>query len=288
MKIRQNLHIHSSHSCDSACIPIANIIKEMESFGVEHYALTDHLHTAYNLPDIASARNDFLRCCPPENFHFGIEVSCVTAFECEEIARGNYTAWGDTPVFGLRYLEDFDGRMAIGITEDDVKKYGIELVVAGVHWPLGYPKERMEVIENYFQQHMFLIAHPLVDVLAHPWDSITLAAGDWYHFRDQEHIDRTIYRDIPKEYSDRMAQELIKYNKPAEINFPVVASRFAEERKFYLDMLTDWKEQGVKFTLGDDLHYMNFSKDQFIAIEQMLTDRGFTDEDFVLPFKKKN
>lgn len=33
---------------------------------------------------------------------------------------------------------------------------------------------------------------------------------------------------------------------------------------------------------------MNFSRDQFIAIEQMLTDRGFTDDDFVLPFKKKN
>ncbi len=286
MKIKQNLHIHSSHSCDSACISMPAIIKEMQEIGIEEYAVTDHLHTAYNLPDIVSAKRDYLRYCPPENFHFGVEVSCVTQHECDEIARGHYKAWGDIPVFGLRNIEEFDGRMAIGITGEDIEELGIELVVAGVHWPLGYPKTREEVIRNYFDQHMFLIEHPLVDVLAHPWDSVAMAAGDWYHFRDAAHIDHSVYNHIPRELNDRLAEALIRYRKPAEINLPVIASPLPAVRKFYLDLLTDWKTKGVKFTLGDDLHGAHFSKDLFIFAEQALTDRGFTEEDFILPFKR--
>ena len=77
MKLKTNFHIHSQHSCDSACAKILDIIKEMEEMGFEEYGLTDHLHTSYNLPDIISARRDFLASCPPEHFHFGIEVSVV-------------------------------------------------------------------------------------------------------------------------------------------------------------------------------------------------------------------
>ena len=77
MKIRQNLHIHSQHSCDSACATLADIQKEMLHCGMTELGLSDHLHTHYNLCDIQSARNDFLAYSRPEQYHFGIEVSSV-------------------------------------------------------------------------------------------------------------------------------------------------------------------------------------------------------------------
>ena len=67
MKLKSNFHIHSTHSCDSARATILNIIKEMSELGFEEFGLTDHFHTAYNLPDIVSARRDFLASRPPKN-----------------------------------------------------------------------------------------------------------------------------------------------------------------------------------------------------------------------------
>ena len=83
MKIRQNLHIHSHNSCDSACASLADIVSDMKKLGVEEFVLTDHLHTRFNLPDIAAARREFLELGPVPGFHFGIEVTCATQWECE-------------------------------------------------------------------------------------------------------------------------------------------------------------------------------------------------------------
>ena len=91
MKIRQNLHIHSRHSCDSACAQLDDIQKEMEAAGITEYGLSDHLHTHYNLCDIQGARNEFLCYDRPKNFHFGIEVSGISEWERDKIASGNYT-----------------------------------------------------------------------------------------------------------------------------------------------------------------------------------------------------
>ena len=52
MKIRQNLHIHSAHSCDSACATLNDIQKEMTDLGMSEFGISDHLHTQYNLCDI--------------------------------------------------------------------------------------------------------------------------------------------------------------------------------------------------------------------------------------------
>ena len=66
MKIRQNLHIHSHHSCDSACATIADIQQEMLKLGMIEFGLSDHLHTNYNLCDIQGAKKD-----RHENFGYG-------------------------------------------------------------------------------------------------------------------------------------------------------------------------------------------------------------------------
>ena len=105
MMIRQNLHIHSSHSCDSACATIKDIQREMLDYGMTEFGLSDHVHSAFNLCDIASSRNDFDVYATSPCFHFGIEATCMAKWECDAIAAGNYKRQGDDPVYGLRYAE---------------------------------------------------------------------------------------------------------------------------------------------------------------------------------------
>ena len=75
MKIRQNLHIHSLHSCDSACASINDIQKEMLDCGMTEFGISDHYHTSYNLCDLQSASNDFRSSKRPAEFHFGVELT---------------------------------------------------------------------------------------------------------------------------------------------------------------------------------------------------------------------
>ena len=286
MKIKQNFHIHSQRSCDSACAKILDIIAEMQEFGIEEYGLTDHLHTAYNLPDVVSSRRDYLASCPPANFHFGIEVSCMDQRECDRVAAGDYTAWGDEPVYGFRDMIDYTGKMASHYPEE-IQEIGIEYVVAVVHWPLTVAEDRDAIIRNYFEQQLFLLRHPAVNVLAHPWDSLDHAVGNWYKYRDQEHIDVTAFRFIPEEYNDALAQAFLEEGKAAEVNLAVIAGATPENREYLLTLFAGWKQQGVKFTIGDDLHKAHFSKELFEHAEQWLTEWGFTENDFVLPFQQK-
>ena len=76
--ITSDWHIHSHNSCDGACIPVARMLARAEEKGITDLGLTDHLHTPYNLPDIAASWEEFLRSSPSPNFHFGVEASCVS------------------------------------------------------------------------------------------------------------------------------------------------------------------------------------------------------------------
>ena len=286
MKILQDLHIHSHHSCDSAAATLPDIKSERDALGLQHYAVTDHLHTRYNISDIESCRHAFLGYNFPENYHFGIEVSCVGTRECERVAAGDFIASGDTPIYGFRdEPELFDGRISIDLTEEDIKKYGIEFVVAGIHWPLGVVSTPREAIDNYFMLEMFLASHPLVDVVAHPWDSISLAAGGWFQYRDKEHICWEVFKEIPQSYADRLGEEILKNGKLAEINMPCTLNVPDFVTLYMMKMYRSWKEMGVKFTIGSDQHAPHADAELFARMEKVLDEYGFTEDDFKLPFQ---
>jgi len=282
MKIRQNLHIHSHHSCDSACATLADIQKEMLHCGMTEFGLSDHLHTHYNLCDIQGARNDFLCAERPASFHFGIEVSSVSEWECSQIAAGNYERKGDDPVYGLRFADGPSGsKPCIGITKDEIEALGIEYVIGGVHWPLYSKPDRESATEDYFNQMMALVKNPLVTILAHPWDSLELAAGDWYHHRDTDHIDFDALLQIPQDLNDLLMNALLEYDKPAELNLAVMNSKRLPEacRKYYWNLFAQWREAGVKFTIGSDQHAAHAYEVLFSASELLLDCYGFHDTD---------
>ena len=282
MKIRQNLHIHSQHSCDSACATLADIQKEMLSCGIKEFGISDHLHTHYNLCDIQGAKNDFFCAERPASFHFGIEVSSVSQWECEQIAAGNYERKGDDPVYGLRFVDGPANSPAqIGITAEEIKELGIEYVIAGVHWPLYSIADREHAWDDYFNQMLAMVKNPLVTILAHPWDSVEHAAGGWFKSRDVKDIDYGAIAEIPQEYNDKLMNALLEYNKAAEINLGVLNSLRLPEvcRKKYWNMLAQWREAGVKFTIGTDQHAAHNDPAVLGASELLLDFYGFKDED---------
>ena len=285
LHIRQNLHIHTHHSCDSACALIRTVNDSMTRFGIDQFGISDHIHTQYNLCDIQSSRNDFLSFCPPPNFHFGVEASCMAKEECDRIARNDYHAWGDEPVYGFRGKDEpFHGEMSLGITAQNVKELGIEYVIGGVHWPLGNPQGRQNIIRHYFNQQKFLLEHPLVHILAHPWYSLELTAGDWYTYRDAAHIDRSIFAEIPQELNDRLGELALQNRKLIEINAACLFSDSPEYVDFLRKIYTRWKAMGVRFTFGSDTHSADFAPDLFTRAEAILGSWGLTENDFSLPF----
>lgn len=288
MKIRQNLHIHSAHSCDSACATLADIQKEMLQYGMTEFGISDHFHSQYNLCDLQGARNDFLAYERPPEFHFGVEISCMSKWECQRIAEGKYERIFDDPVYGLRYQkidEDADLSPCIDLTADDIRRLNIEYVIAGVHWPLDGNRDRDELIEDIYQQHLYLASEPLVDIIAHPWDALELFCvwKDWTGQTGKGRFNRavaddSVFNDL-KEKNEKLLELILKNRKLVELNLAVLSGpQSPEVLKAMWTFLAEWREAGVKFIIGSDQHAAHANPAQMRAMEQLLDCYGFKDE----------
>lgn len=276
MNISSDWHIHSRNSCDEANLTVADLIRETAELGVLDYGLTDHLHTPYNLPDIVSSREEYLACDPSERFHFGVEVSCVSQWEIDEIATGRY----DKPTYGLREGGPADGPLAIGITGEDVKNLGIEYVVGGAHWPIYVPRQREAIIRNLHRQNLFMATHPLVTIIAHPWwwcvsaqDKTTYAAELW--FDD--------FSVIPRSIHDEFAAAVLEHGKVVELNFMGVLFSPDYPKHYipqHLEFLAELKSRGIPLAMGSDCHTAHYYETDFETASNLLDQFGFTEEDF--------
>ncbi len=253
---------------------IADLVREAAARGVRDFGITDHLHTPYNLPDIARSRAEFLSVQPSPRFHFGIEVSCVSQWELDAIAGGRHP----NPVYGLRSGGPAGGALAIGLTAEDIRTYAIEYVVGGTHWPLYVPMERQAVIRDYHRQNMFLATHPLVDIVAHPW---------WWmgHWQDAEgnYPGEPWFDDfgvIPHSMHDEFAGAVLASGATVEINIhamllnPHYPQRFVPQ---YLEYLAELQARGVPLSIGSDCHTAHYEID-FERVGQLLERAGLRDD----------
>jgi histidinol phosphatase-like PHP family hydrolase len=268
-------HIHSIHSCDEASLPMADLPGQAAACGIADFGITDHLHTPYNLPDIAASRAAFLAANPPAHFHFGIEVSVVSQWELDEVATGKY----QSPTYGLRQGGPAGSALALALTEEDVCTYGIEFVVGGTHWPMYVPFEREAIIRDYHRQNMFLATHPLVTIIAHPW---------WWmgHWQDENGLYPSepwfdSFAAIPASMHDEFATATLVHGKVVEINIsamllnPQYPAHFAGQ---YLDYLAGLQARGVPLSIGSDCHDPQYTID-FARTEEMLATVGIHDQD---------
>lgn len=284
MKISSDWHIHSRNSCDAACMVVSDLVSDAKENGIFDFGLTDHIHTPFNLPDVAASRREFLSTGPSPHFHFGVEVSSVSQWEIDEIASGRY----DNPVYGLRSGGAAGCDLAIGITAQDVEAYGIEYVVGGTHWPMYVPLEREAVIRDYHRQNMFLVTHPLVDIVAHPWWWM----GHWQeangNYRTGPWFDD--FGVIPVSMHREFAAAAVEHNKAVEINIsanllnPHYPERFAWQ---YLEYLAELQAEGVRLSIGSDCHTARYEID-FHTAGQMLESVGIRHDFWCLPQRGEN
>ena len=274
MKITSDWHIHSHNSCDSACMKMEDLVREARERGILDYGVTDHLHTRDNLPDMLASRREFLDSAPSPRFHFGIEVSCVSRWELEKLARGEH----EGPTYGLRQGGPPAAEPAIAITSEDIGRLGIEYVIGGTHWPLYVPFEPQAIIRDYHRQNMFLATHPLVDIIAHPW---------WWmgHWQDDDGRYTTYpwlddFSRIPASMHDEFAEAALQHKKAVEINLDACLLNEGYPPTFapqYLDYLAALKERGVTFSLGSDCHHEHYDVD-FDTAAEMLASISISDE----------
>jgi len=275
MPLTSDWHIHSRNSCDEACMSVTDLVVDAHRKGILDFGLTDHLHTPYNLPDLAMSRAEFLAVTPPARFHFGVEVSVVTQWELDEISTGKY----DNPVYGLRKNAPPNAPLAIGLTAEDIHGYGIEYVIGGTHWPMNVPFEREAIIRDYQRQNMFLATHPLVTIVAHPW---------WWmgHWQDANGMYRAEpwfddFGVIPRAMHDEFAAAVIQHGKVVEINLGamLLTRKYADDfKRQYCEYLAELKERGVPLCTGSDCHSQRYDTD-FEKAAAMLEGVGIRDEE---------
>ena len=275
MSITSDWHIHSRNSCDEASLAVADLIRDAARHGIRDYGLTDHAHTRCNLPDIAASREEYLAHDPSPRFHFGVEVSSVSQWEIDEIARGGR----GSPTYGLREGGPPGAPLAIGIAAEDVERLGIEYVVGGAHWPMYVPIEREAVIRDYHRQNMFLATHPLVDVVAHPW-------WWWGAWRDSDGMFRREpwlddFGAIPRSMHDEFAAAARQHGKAVEVNIgAMLLNPFYPEpfRRRYVEYLAALKAAGVPLSIGSDCHSDRYDV-EFDRAEEMLATAGVRDDE---------
>lgn len=272
----------------------------MLACGMTEFGLSDHYHTAYNLCDIQSAANDFRCCKRPAEFHFGIELTCMAKWECDAIRQGKYEFLGDDPVYGLRYNEppeNADFSPCLDIDEATLKQLGVEYTIGGAHWPRKVTRTFEEACDDIFVQMMFLAENPLVDILAHPWYTLSVAHSwdGWMGMTGQPKfsrafVDESVYAKIPTWMNEKLGETLIRNGTLMEINVSDLAGgdSTSESKDTRWRMLSSWREMGVKFVFGTDQHSEHCNKTLIQASELLLDLYGFKEEDFVFGFPKKN
>ncbi|MCC6445818.1 MAG: hypothetical protein IT210_20485 [Armatimonadetes bacterium] len=270
MPIRSDWHIHTRNSCDEAALTVRDLLAGAAACGISDFGITDHVHTPYNLLDIEAARREFDAACPPASAHFGVEISCVSEWELEKIARGEV----ERPVYGIREGGPAGAELAVGLPEEERRRLGIEYVVAGVHWPLYVPYEADAITRDYHRQLLFLACHPMVTIIAHPWWWM----GRW---RDTDGIYRSDpwlddFTRIPAAMHREFSEAVRANGKAVEINLgamilnPTYTERFRWQYGEYLAAL---QSEGVTLSIGSDCHDAIYGSD-FDRAEQILERLG--------------
>jgi hypothetical protein len=209
----------------------------------------------------------------------------VSQWELDEIATGRHK----DPVYGLREGGPPSAPLAIALRPEHVARLGIEYVIGGTHWPMYVPPEPAVLIGDYHRQNMFLVTHPLITIVAHPW---------WWMGRWQD-ADK-VYRGhpwmgdfgvIPRSVHDEFAAAAIQHGKVVEVNLCAILQCWIDTDRFkqqYAEYLGELHRRGVKLSIGSDCHNDNYVSAcrwhprcgvDFAAAERVLASVGIASQD---------
>ena len=284
MAITSDWHIHTKCSCDSACMEFEDLINEAKRLGITDFGVSDHYHTRIQEADIAASRKEYEKALEshPEllgHFHFGIEATVISQWEVEKIARGEYD---ETPVYGFRSGGPKNAPVMFDFDEEFLKKYKIDYVIAGMHWPMYCDTDLNSVLKEYHRQYMFAATHPLTDILAHYlWCDIGLFR---YHFNLPDYENPFYdFSVIPNSMKDELKAALLENNVAYELNFGMFFSNKFSPRSVdaYLSYAAELQESGIKLSMGSDSHAPRLSdKCDYKALDEKCKKFGIKTSEF--------
>lgn len=274
--ILRDWHLHTCCSCDEACMEFEDLITSADQLGLVEYCVTDHLHTQFNEPDIARSRKAYDAAMErhPElkgKFHFGVEASVMSQWEIGQIAKG--VRYG-TMRHGIREGGPPYDKPVIMADAEFVERYGIEVVVTGVHWSLYSPNTPEDTVRDFFRQYMFAATHPQTDILAHVgwWFPVLAIENPSLNFSMKDP-----FLDFAKAFTPSMRDELqaavLENNTAMELNRDMVVYNPYYPQTFkdeYLGWFADLQYAGVTLAWGSDCHEAVLNPKDYDFVPQLL------------------
>lgn len=269
MAITTDWHIHTKYSCDSACMEFEDLVKDAKELGITDFGVSDHYHSRLQEPDIKASREAYDKILEkhPElkgHFHFGIELSAMSEWEINKIAKGDYT---DFPVVGIRTGGPKNSPVVFDYDEEFAEKYGIEYVVSGVHWLLYCDSDEQSIIKDQHRQYMYCATNPHTDILAHYlwWNPMDTNRYPVPKKNPCEH-----FMVISETMRSELVAALIENNVAFEINGCFLKGKypktFIDE---YFGWISDIQRKGVVLSFGNDSHSKNLRENcDYSAAEQ--------------------
>lgn len=269
MAITTDWHIHTKYSCDSACMEFEDLVKDAKNLGLTDFGVSDHYHSRLQEPDIKASRLAYEQTLQnhPElkgHFHFGIELSAMSEWEINKIAKGDYT---DFPVVGIRTGGPKNSPVVYDYDEEFTEKYNIEYVIGGVHWLLYCDSDKESVLKEQHRQYMFCATNPHTTILAHYLWWNPMDSKRWPDMKNPcEHF---------MAISETMRSELVCALKENNVAFEIngfflkgnYSQTFIDE---YLGWISDIQRKGVVLSLGTDSHSPDLSSNcDYEAAEQL-------------------
>lgn len=226
--ILEDYHIHTIHSGHSAPdMTVANIVRRAESLGMKSIAITEHSFT-WNLGPAGNAQliKEELKAANP-----GLAV-CVGMEICPDPKRPGHLIY-----------EDFDkGELLPVLT--GLHSYTVLGYESGWNQKLNLDaSDKRRICKAWFKTMEGLVAHPLVDVLAHPGRILT-QNGILREFG------KTFLRDLADLFDAAKERGVaVEMNENAFVRFPT-----ERLRESYLDVFRLALDKGLKISFGSDAH----------------------------------
>lgn len=283
MAITSDWHIHTHCSCDSACMEFETLINDAKKYGITDFGVTDHYHTRLQEKDIAASRTEYERALErhPElkgRFHFGVEVTPMSQWEVDKIARGEYV---EPPVYGFRHGGPANAPVVLDFDDDFIEKYKIEYVVTGMHWPMYCATDVQSMLEEYHRQYMFAATHPYTDILAHyTWYDVNVYPQVENPFMDFSRVSESMRSELKHALLENNVALELNRGMLEELKLGTLPQTFIDE---YLGWFADMQRSGVVIAQGCDAHKKDLSFVDYEGIAKIYEHYGIdTDKFFCL------
>jgi histidinol phosphatase-like PHP family hydrolase len=222
---KHDYHMHTKYlGCANTTMEVPAMFAECARIGVTSLGITDHLNTVDKLPLHQPIRKDIRATETSIAVYFGVEL--------------NFTGCDQDFAYSKEIRDELGFQFAIG----------------GIHGTYLDEYDLTKIIDIQHRHHLATCAHPLVDVLVHPY---WFGKGEfdnkgWQWFDSMKPVPASYARELGK--AAKESGTAIEINGCANLDSPAYSKQYVEEYVEYLALVA---EEGPMFSTGSDAHDIN-------------------------------